>query len=46
MARADNIAAQSSFFIAVGMLLSAFVSAVAARLGGHETEAMYLKGRV
>jgi hypothetical protein len=41
--RAANIAAQSSFFIAVGMLLSAFVAAVAARLGGHEAEGMHLK---
>jgi hypothetical protein len=43
--RAADIAAQSSFFIAVGMLLSAFVAAVAARLGGHQAEDMHLKHR-
>jgi hypothetical protein len=41
--RAANIAAQSSLFIAVGMLLSAFVAAVAARLGGLEHQAMHAK---
>jgi hypothetical protein len=43
--RAANIAAQSSLFIAVGMLLAAFVSAVAARIGGQRHEAMHLKAR-
>jgi len=41
--RAANIAAQSSLFIAIGLLLSAFVAAVAARLGGIEHETMYRK---
>jgi len=39
--RAANIAAQSALFIAIGMLLSAFVASIAARLGGMEHEAMY-----
>ncbi len=39
--RAANIAAQAAFFTAVGMLLSAFVAAVAARLGGLQTEEMH-----
>lgn len=43
--RAADIAAQSSFFIAVGMLLSAFVAAVAARLGGHQAEHMHVRFR-
>ena len=34
------IAAQSSFFIAIGMLLSAFVACVAAALGGLRNEEM------
>ncbi len=34
-----DVAAQSSFFVAVGMLLSAFTAAVAGRLGGLQTEA-------
>ena len=41
--RAANIAAQSSFFIAIGMLLSAFVAAVAARIGGHQAEGMHAR---
>ncbi len=41
--RAANIAAQASLFIAVGMLLSAFVAAVAARLGGLQHEDMHAK---
>ena len=40
-----DIAAQSSFFIAVGMLLSAFTAAVAARIVGIHTEHMHAKGR-
>jgi hypothetical protein len=36
--RAANISAQASYFAAVGMLLSAFVSAVAGRLGGLQVE--------
>ena len=43
--RAAHIAAQSSLFIAIGMLLSAFVAAVAARLGGLQHEAMHAKAR-
>lgn len=43
--RAANIAAQSSLFMALGLFLSAFVAAIAARLGGMEHEAMVLKGR-
>ncbi len=39
-AHAADIAAQSSFFIGVGMLLSAFTAAVAGRLGGLRTEEM------
>ena len=42
--RAANIAAQSSLFIAIGMLLSAFVAAVAARIGGLRLEEMHAKG--
>lgn len=42
--RAADIAAQSSLFVAVGMLLSAFVAAVAARLGGMQHEAMHARG--
>ena len=36
--RAADISAQASYFAAVGMLLSAFVSAVAARIGGLHVE--------
>ncbi len=39
--RMANLAAQSSLFIAVGMLLSGFVAAVAGRLGGHQHEHMH-----
>jgi hypothetical protein len=42
--RAANIAAQSSLFMAVGMLLSAFVAAVAGRIGGMRNEQMHLAG--
>lgn len=41
--RAANIAAQSSLFMAIGMLLSGFVAAVAARLGGLQHEAMHAR---
>ena len=41
--QAANIAAQSALFTAVGLLVSAFVAAVAARLGGMETEAAHAK---
>jgi hypothetical protein len=44
-ARAAHILAQSAFFTAVGMLVSAFTAAVAARLGGLRTEEMHEKGR-
>lgn len=43
--RAANIATQASLFIAIGMLLSAFVSAVAARIGGLRHEEMHAKPR-
>lgn len=43
--RAGHILAQSAFFTAVGMLVSAFIAAVAARLGGLRTEEMHAKGR-
>ncbi len=43
--RAANIASQASLFIAVGMLLSAFVSAVAARIGGLRHEEMHVRPR-
>lgn len=42
---AATIAAQVSLFLAIGMLLSAFVSAVAARIGGLRQEEMHLKAR-
>jgi hypothetical protein len=42
--RAANIAAQSALFMAVGMLLSAFVAAVAGRIGGMRNEQMHLAG--
>lgn len=41
--RAADIAAQAALFTAVGMLLGAFVSAVAARIGGMHNEHMHLK---
>ena len=41
--RAAHIAGQSSLFIAIGMLLSAFVAVAAARLGGLQHEAMHAK---
>ena len=43
--RTAHILAQSAFFAAVGMILSAFVAAVAARLGGLRTEEMHGKPR-
>jgi hypothetical protein len=44
--RAANIAMQAAFFTGVGMFLSAFIAAVAARLGGLQNEDMHAKGRV
>ncbi len=44
-ARATHVLVQSAFFAAVGMILSAFVAAVAARIGGLRTEEMHDKGR-
>ena len=44
--RAASIASQASLFIAVGMLLSAFVSAIAARIGGLRHEEMHARPRV
>ena len=43
--RAAGIAAQASLFLAIGMLLSAFVAAVGARIGGLRHEEMHLKPR-
>jgi hypothetical protein len=43
--RAASIASQASLFIAIGMLLSAFVSAIAARIGGLRHEEMHAKPR-
>ena len=43
--RAADIAAQSSLFTAIGMLLSAFVAVVAARIGGMRNEHMHALGR-
>jgi hypothetical protein len=45
MARAAHHLVQAAFFTAVGMVLSAFTAAVAARIGGLRTEEMHLKGR-
>jgi hypothetical protein len=41
--RAAGIAAQASLFVAIGMLLSAFVAAVAARIGGLRHEEMHAR---
>ena len=43
--RAASIAAQASLFAAIGMLLSAFVAAIAARVGGLRHEEMHAKPR-
>ena len=43
--RAANVAAQSSLFMAIGMLLSAFVATVAGRIGGLRNEQMHLARR-
>jgi hypothetical protein len=43
--RAANIAAQASLFTAIGMVLSAFVAAIAARVGGLRHEEMHVKVR-
>lgn len=40
IARGAGIAAQTSLFLGVGLLLSAFIAAVSARLGGMRAEAM------
>ena len=40
VAHASDIAAQSSFFLGVGLLLSAFTAAVAGRIGGLRSEEM------
>lgn len=39
--RAAHILAQAAFFTAVGMVLSAFTAAVAARIGGQRSEHMH-----
>ena len=41
--RAADIAAQAALFLAVGMLLSAFVAAVAGRIGGQRNEDMHVR---
>lgn len=41
--RAAAIAAQAALFLAIGMLLSAFVAAVAGRIGGQRNEDMHLR---
>jgi len=41
--RAANIAMQAAFFTAFGMILSAFIAAVAARVGGLRNEQMHLR---
>ncbi len=43
MERAAHIAAQASFFMAIGLLLSAFTAAVAAALGGLRRDEMHGK---
>jgi hypothetical protein len=43
--RAAHIAGQASLFTAIGMLLSAFVAAIAARVGGLRHEEMHVKVR-
>ncbi len=40
--RAADLAAQSALFMAIGMLLSAFVAAVTGRIGGMRNEHMHL----
>jgi hypothetical protein len=45
IARTAHILVQSAFFTAVGMVLSAFTAAVAARIGGLRTEDMHAMGR-
>ena len=41
--RAAHVAAQSAFFAAMGLILAAFASAVAARLGGQQAEHMHAR---
>jgi hypothetical protein len=43
--RAAHVLVQSAFFTAVGMLLSAFIAAVTARIGGLRAEEMHAKRR-
>lgn len=43
--RAVHIAEQSAFFMAVGLLLSAFTACVAGRLGGMAAEGMHARAR-
>lgn len=45
MTRASRNLVQAAFFAAIGMVLSAFTAAVAARVGGLRTEEMHAKGR-
>ena len=46
IARAANIANQASLFMAIGMLLSAFVAAVAGRIGGLRSDEMHTRRRL
>jgi hypothetical protein len=43
LVREANLAAQASFFTGVGLLLGAFVAAVAAAVGGQQREAMHAR---
>jgi hypothetical protein len=45
IARAANIANQASLFMGVGMLLSAFIAAVAGRIGGLRADEMHSRRR-
>jgi hypothetical protein len=44
--RAAKISAQASLFMGVGMLLSAFIAAVAGRIGGLRAEEMHVRRKV
>jgi hypothetical protein len=46
IARAANIAAQAALFMAVGMLLSAFIAAVCGRIGGLRAEEMHARRKL
>jgi len=44
--RAAHVFAQAAFFASVGMLLSAFIAAVAGRIGGLQSEHMHSRTRL